>query len=279
MPSEELRHVFNNGWLHQSLRITRHYRQLTRRTSRKAFELVRANWFFVRWILAPETRKTTRKIRQHRHAEKTSPPEITQLALLPTVYINLSQRTDRRPLVEAELERAGLKNWRRFEAVKNSPGILGCTQSHAAVIEEAIRSNFELVLICEDDIELVAGHEEIQSLVHEFVSIPALDVLCLSYRLRGPKQKVTERLAVANNIQTTACYLVKRKALGFLLQSFRESEEMLVRGVRPEIAALDIHWKGYQSGPLLFTIPLSPGAKQRPSFSDVAGSFKDYGLS
>lgn len=196
-----------------------------------------------------------------------------------TLYINLDRRSDRRQLIEKELASAGFRENKRIVGVPNPLGILGCTKSHIAALTEIEQRTSALTVICEDDLEILVPSSTLESLISEFIQAPHLDVLCLAYRLRGPRIAVSKNLAIANNIQTTACYVVKARAIQTLAKSFRESEELLERGIDPKAAALDIHWKKVQSGELLFCIPRKPVARQRPSFSDIVGSVKDYGIS
>jgi len=199
------------------------------------------------------------------------------LSEIPTFYINLERRKDRRILVEAELKSIGALGSTRFLAVENSLGILGCTRSHIGVLEMIEKSGSALSLVCEDDVEFLVDPSAIESLIREFAERRELDVLCLAYRLRAPRLRVSQTLAVANSIQTASCYVVRQQAVGPLLKSYRESERMLERGVDPKVAANDMHWKIAQTQSLFFCVPASPMARQRPSFSDIAGRIKDYG--
>ena len=199
------------------------------------------------------------------------------LSEIPTFYINLERRKDRRILVEAELKSIGALGSTRFVAVENSLGSLGCTRSHIGVLEMIEKSGNALSLVCEDDVEFLVDPSSIESLIREFAERRELDVLCLAYRLRAPRLRVSQSLAVANSIQTTACYVVRQQAVGPLLKSYRESERMLERGVKPKVAAIDMHWKIAQTQSLFFCVPISPMARQQPSFSDIAGRIKDYG--
>ena len=195
---------------------------------------------------------------------------------IPGFCINLEARQDRRRLVSKSLTSVGLTRVARFEALPNALGILGCTKSHIAVLEQAKSAGNSLTLVCEDDVEFVRSQGELEAIVSEFEQHPGLDVLCLAYRLRAPRLPISQALAVANNIQTASCYMVKFEALDVILKSLKESEQMLEAGVSPRTAANDIHWKKYQTQGLFFAIPRRRVARQRPSFSDIAQRFKNY---
>lgn len=80
-------------------------------------------------------------------------------------FINLPERTDRRQALDAELAQHGLqidqerlRIFRGFhpdhaEGFPNA-GAHGCFLSHLAIIEEALATGLDSVLICEDDVEL-----------------------------------------------------------------------------------------------------------------------------
>lgn len=202
--------------------------------------------------------------------------QIVDLSQLPVIFINLEHREDRRIQAEAAFQARGLIHFERFSAIRNDLGILGCTQSHIGALEKLELEERALAMICEDDVEFLGSATEIREAIQEFANFDGLDVLCLAYRLRAPRFRVSRRLALANSIQTASCYVVKRHAVAALLQSFRESEQMLLDGVPPRIAANDMHWKEAQTYRLLFAITRKRLARQRPSFSDVVGRFKNY---
>lgn len=196
---------------------------------------------------------------------------------LPKYYINLDRRVDRKKMVEREFKKVGGVTPVRFRAIEDDNGSLGCAKSHLQLLRKILKSGEDAVLIFEDDIELVGTPESLNSATEEFLRHPALDVLCISFRLRGPKFRITKELGIANNIQTTAGYIVKRRAIPSLIRVFAESVELLEGGVSPEIASIDIQWKRLQMGQNFFAVPLVPLGRQRKSYSDIAKRVKFYG--
>ena len=196
---------------------------------------------------------------------------------LVTKYINLRYRKDRNQQARAALTSIGLDTIERFEAIQNPIGALGCALSHVAVLEGLIQSEIAVALICEDDIEFVGTARQLTTVLEDFIRRPELDVLCLSYRLRGPSFPIGKHLALGNNIQTTAGYVVKKSALQPLIKTFKQSAEVLAGGAPVTSAAIDIKWKELQFSRLLFCIPRVPIAQQRQSYSDITGKVKFYG--
>lgn len=67
------------------------------------------------------------------------------------IYINLNKRIDRRTDIEKDLNDFNLE-YERFEAIETPGfGILGCGQSHLAVLKLAKERGYKNILIFEDD--------------------------------------------------------------------------------------------------------------------------------
>lgn len=196
---------------------------------------------------------------------------------LPVIYINLAHRRDRNRETLAELDSMGLTNFSRLDATANALGALGCAQSHVAALEGLEGTGEPVALVCEDDIEFVAESDLLELVLADFMSRPGLGILCLAYRLRGPAFPISKNLALANNLQTAAGYVVKESALLALQQSFRSSRDLLAKGMAVSAASIDIRWKSVQFREVSFCIPRVPIARQRRSYSDIVGRMKFYG--
>ncbi len=220
------------------------------------------------------SRKWLNKTGKERHGSNHD--QVARRALA-TRYINLQHRKDRDREARLELSGVGLENVERFEAFQHSVGALGCALSHVAVLEAFARSDIPVAFVCEDDIEFLGNAGHLEVVLQDFMARPELDVLCLSFRLRGPAFPIGAHLALANNIQTTAGYVAKRSAFGPLIESFRRSARALERGTPIERASIDVRWKELQYSRLLFCIPRVPIARQRESHSDIVGKVKFYG--
>lgn len=196
---------------------------------------------------------------------------------LPVFYINLRHRKDRNRETLSELRAAGLLNFSRLDATANALGALGCAQSHVAALEDLEATGAPVALVCEDDIGFVAESDLLELVLADFMSRPGLGVLCLSYRLRGPAFPVSTNLALGNNLQTTAGYVVKESALRAFQQSLRSSRDRLAEGIAVSAASIDVRWKSVQFREMSFCIPRVSIAQQRRSYSDNAGKTKFYG--
>ena len=191
------------------------------------------------------------------------------------VYINLASRPDRKLEIEGEFRRLGLRYFQRFEAIARERGIVGCNLSHAAVLSGEHYSE-ELVMVCEDDAQFLASREEIDQIIEFFVSQSWLDVLCLGNRVENKAIRINQDFAISNNIQTTSCYVVRRKHLALIGAIFAKSAKKLERGSPVWLNALDIAWKSAQRWRLVFAVPRKEMVVQRASFSDIEKREVDY---
>ena len=196
-------------------------------------------------------------------------------APIQTWYINLDKRADRDVQVRKELEAIGVGFFRRFSAIENEDGLLGCGLSHLQVIRESLGSNFPL-LVCEDDVEFLVSGRRYREIIDAFLEDPSLDVLLL-----GNNQKIrpiarSPLLAVTTSSQTTSCYVAKPRALPSLERAFSRSVRLLRNGVPPSRAALDKVWLREQRRELLFAVPVVRVARQRASWSDIQKAEVNY---
>lgn len=195
---------------------------------------------------------------------------------LPAFFINLDARGDRKQETLNEFARLSLPEPTRFPAVVDEYGGLGCSKSHRDLVERLISEKAGITMICEDDVEFRGNREQIAAAIEEFERIPGLGVLCLAYRARGPRLPITRKLAVSNNIQMAACYVVKPFAFEPLRESFQSSVNHLKQGRPWSKFANDQLWKNTQTHEVFFCIPHTPLAWQRESFSDIAERTKLY---
>lgn len=202
--------------------------------------------------------------------------DATKPAPFPVFFINLAHRQDRREDVSLEFKKLGLDNVTRVDAIRNTNGALGCALSHIKTLNLLRGQDFSLAMICEDDVEFLSDINRLQKVLEEFQSIPALGVLCLAYRVRGPKLALTKELAISNNIQMAACYVVKPFAVDFLFASFTSSADKLSMGAPISVASIDQEWKTIQTNDVFFAVPATKFARQKESFSDIVGRVKKY---
>jgi len=199
------------------------------------------------------------------------------------IYINLEDRTDRRQEIEQELKNANVPRYKilRLNAIRDSPGHIGCSKSHILALEMAIKNGWKNVLILEDDAmwnKFEKGYERLRQLVQEH---PDFDVITLG-NVGATFDKDTGRLW---NAQTTTAYLVNRSYYKVLHSNFEEGLKNLLitktmktneeRFPYEQKYCLDQYWKILQKKDKWYIV--NPALMiQSPSKSSIVGGAVDY---
>jgi len=189
-------------------------------------------------------------------------------------YINLDIRPDRREEIEGELASMNLQG-ERFAAIKTTPGIIGCAQSHSAVLRLAKERGYPQVVIFEDDFQFLVSKEEFYSYVDQF-SKKEYDVIMLSYNMLA---SVPEGDFIrVKDAQTTSGYIVHARFYDTLIANFDEGVPLMIQTGQHWIYALDQYWKRLQPGALWYAASPRIG-KQRASISNCGyePAMVDYG--
>jgi hypothetical protein len=196
---------------------------------------------------------------------------------IPTVFINLDKREDRRHHVEEELRKLGMTTVQRFPAIRHARGAWGCAMSHIRALEIAISHNWDSVFICEDDIEfenptLLCGQFKL------FVeNTPQWDVAIIGGHLNPPFSNLTDHSCRIFNCQTTTGYVVKKHYMKILHSNFVQGLRSFMKWPSRKLQfAIDIYWKHLQTTDKWFVI-LPMTVTQYVNFSDIEDSVVNYG--
>jgi GR25 family glycosyltransferase involved in LPS biosynthesis len=192
------------------------------------------------------------------------------------VYINLDSRIDRRTHFESQFRKMGLQP-QRFAAIRNADGAIGCSMSHVACMELAIKNGWDHVLVCEDDATITNPGQ----LVHQFNQFvnrfgDAWDVVLLSGNNYQPFRQMSPECVRVANCQTTTAYLVRRPYFERLLANFKEGLRNLKAAPSEQPSyAIDQYWKLLQRTDRWYLIvPIT--VIQRPDYSDVSKQHVNY---
>ena len=193
-------------------------------------------------------------------------------------YINLNSRIDRKLHVEHQLNLIGIRdNVKRFNAIHNVNGRIGCSLSHLKCIQMAKEQNIECVLILEDDVSFLLPEEFIQN-VNKFLSNPQnkWDVLLLAGNNLPPFTTNDEVSIRVTHCQTTTGYIVRQHYYDTLISNIKEGVAKLMKN--PEhhyYFAIDKYWIHLQKQHRwMLLIPLI--VVQRPDYSDIEKRHTDY---
>ena len=192
------------------------------------------------------------------------------------LYINLDSRIDRRTHFESQFNKIGLQT-QRFSAIRNNDGAIGCSMSHIACLEIAIRNKWDHVLVCEDDATITNPGQLVYQ-VNQFLNRfkDSWDVLLFGGNNYQPFRIESPECVRVANCQTTTSYLVRRPYFETLLANFKEGLRKLIAdpSQQPKYA-IDQYWKNLQRKDRWYLIvPIT--VIQRPDYSDVSKQHVNY---
>jgi len=184
------------------------------------------------------------------------------------VYINLDKRIDRRAHMETLTTIFGDKVI-RFPAIEETPGYVGCTKSHIAVMKMALENNWKNVLVLEDDIawnNFEEGYALFEKLANSEYDCILLGGTYVNY------DKDTFRVKHA---YTSAGYLINGSYIPTILNNFEEGLSLLLDTKCKEAYALDSYWMKLQAQDNWFIVMPSL-VYQLPGYSDIVGNVVNY---
>jgi len=191
-------------------------------------------------------------------------------------YINLDRRTDRREEIDSDLAKYGL-NAERFTGIPHNEGIVGCGQSHLAVMKLARERGYKNVLILEDDFTFIMPKEEFEQALSSFFDANIeYDVCMFSCNMVRKQQDkpypFLDRIVEASN----ACaYIINHTYLDTLIALYDVAIPLLEQTGEHWIYANDQVWKKLQKDDKWFCFSPRLG-KQRSGYSDNAKRVMDY---
>ena len=188
-------------------------------------------------------------------------------------YINLEHRIDRKLHVEKELNKVGLTNFTRFNAIKMENGALGCSMSHLKCLQMAKENGWPHILIVEDDIEFLNPTTFINQANKFFNSqtINSWDVLLLAGNNILPYKTIdnNDSCVKVSGCLTTTGYLVSSHYYDKLIQNIKMGITFFMR--RPQqkkLYAIDVFWKPLQEADNWYLLtPLT--VIQMEDYSDI----------
>ena len=235
-----------------------------------------------------------------------TPPFILGNYIDKIIYINLDKRTDRRKEIEEQLDDFGL-SYERFPAIYHPFGIVGCTQSHQAVLRLAKERGYKRVWILEDDFQFLQSREEIEATIQSMCS-KQFDVCMFAYNAlkstnenmewsegRSPSHRgrsppnttnsfaqrgneVTERVWLQiYEAETASSYVVQEHYYDKLIELYNHTIPLLEQTQQHWNYANDQSWKILQTSDH-WIAPFQRMGKQRDGFSDNAQEYMSYGF-
>tara|TARA_Y100000361_G_C11161608_1_gene347754 strand:- start:2351 stop:3004 length:654 start_codon:yes stop_codon:yes gene_type:complete len=195
-----------------------------------------------------------------------------------TLFINLETRKDRLEHALNEFRKMNISA-ERFDAIKNTIGAIGCTESHIKCLEIAKERKYKQVFICEDDIEFT-NPELFKENLEKFNNNKKIewDILVIGGNNAPPYQQIESYCARVFYCRTTTGYIVKESMYDILLENFKESVSELKKDSSAEnkkIYALDMYWQKLQYQYFWYMIT-PPTVTQYANYSDIENANLDY---
>ena len=145
-------------------------------------------------------------------------------------YINLEKRKERNIHCIDELKKIGI-NPRRFNAIEEKIGLIGCTKSHIKCVEIAKKKKWPFICIFEDDV-LFINSEMVKYKINQYINYD-YDVLYIGAWIRNNKYNkynfITEDLIKVNYTCCLHAYIVKNHYYDILLNNLREGLEKKIK--------------------------------------------------
>jgi GR25 family glycosyltransferase involved in LPS biosynthesis len=195
------------------------------------------------------------------------------------IYINLDYRKDRRFQMEQEFARMGIRDAKRFNAIPHEYGLIGCMQSHLAVLELAKKNGYKNILIFEDDFEFQVSKDDLDLELRSVLGYGlAYDVLMLAYNMKKSAPLASQKtIFKVLEAQTASAYIVHESFYNTLIKCYRDALPLLKETKLWDIYANDQVWKKLQPEARWYAFTRRLG-KQRESYSDTTRRVENYGV-
>ncbi len=203
------------------------------------------------------------------------------------VYINLDSRPEREAVLKSEFEKLKIPQDKiiRFDAIKATPGVIGCSKSHMYILEMAQRENWKNILIIEDDSSFKYDLENVIRVNNYFITLSNIhwDVAFLSAYYLSVTPTIGNFVVRVHSAFTSNAYIVNQHYYETLLSSVRESVRRLeaCNGMDStgehvmHSLAIDALWLDLMPKDTWYGI-YPNFAYQRASHSDVLDGYTDY---
>ena len=199
------------------------------------------------------------------------------------IYINLTERKDRKHNVERELKKIIINdtplNITRYPAIKSNKyehQAIGCTKSHIECLKYAKNNNYTEVIICEDDI-CITNIDLFNKQLNAFIQYNInFDVTLLAGNNYPPYTTINDTCIKITQCQTTTAYLVKSHYYDKLIENFSESLHLLTMQPNKYTEyALDKYWfKLQRMDNWYLIIPLT--IIQLANYSNILKKYTNY---
>jgi len=201
-------------------------------------------------------------------------------------YINLKHRSDRKKDMEKYINKYSIfKKIKRFDAITNNYGALGCALSHIECLKLLMEKEDDFFIILEDDF-FILKRGVFRDFCNDFEKIKnkKWDILLLTPLGLIVDENIVENFHKINYSQTTSGYIVKKNYIPKLISCFIESSFNLEkfknhknRFFHENKWAIDQNWKKLQKEDMFIRYKYI-FAGQKPGKSDIGSKYVNYNM-
>jgi GR25 family glycosyltransferase involved in LPS biosynthesis len=170
----------------------------------------------------------------------------------------------------------GFESVKRFPAVKQEPGYLGCLLSHLNLLKKARDNGYKNILIFEDDFEFTISKEKFWELIDK-VKNKDYDVIMLG--ANRPSSRTlphNNNFVKVNSALTTSAYVVNSKFYDTLINRLEECVPKLIEKPNAQGEySIDVCWMHLQPKSKWYLFNEKIG-KQMASHSNIQKGFVNY---
>lgn len=136
-------------------------------------------------------------------------------------YINLDSRQDRREKIESQFEKFEIRGIQRFSAIEEyDSGPLNCKKSHFAILEKLVNSDYDSILILEDDCLFLDFLKEESDFIFENINKTDWDIFWLGCRNRRSPIFYKNNCYRVSSVSHAHSYIVKKSFAEYILNNF-----------------------------------------------------------
>lgn len=208
-------------------------------------------------------------------------------------YINLDKRTDRKEKLENQLQKLNIIGVNRFSAFSQyNSGPTNCKKSHYLLYEELLKSDYDTLLVLEDDCLFLEYFEEKNEEILKDIYSIDWDLFWLGCRNRRSPKYYQNKCYKVSSVSHAQSYIIKRRLCEHVLNTYpiekygtTAVDELLCLSVYGEEVVRDPHkYNFYNLDQPLDILPTQfislcyekPLTTQYASYSDLWLTLVDY---
>jgi GR25 family glycosyltransferase involved in LPS biosynthesis len=208
-------------------------------------------------------------------------------------YINLDKREDRKEKLESQLTELNITGIQRLSAFdKYNSGPMNCKMSHYLLYQELLKTNFETLLVLEDDCLFLEDFKNNNTNIFEEINNISWDLFWLGCRNRRCPLYYQNKCYKVSSVSHAQSYLINRNFCEHILNTY--PIEQYVTTAIDELLCLSIYGEDVVRDPNKYNFynldqPLDvlptkfvslcyekPLTTQYASYSDLWSTYVDY---